>query len=180
MSTLFIKDSGNTDKEIKQSLKSKINIYQGNLNGIGDTDYSLSKSWYTKRKESIASLRNNIMNYFMNKMKAKSNEIMWTTFKDYQSKVKGKGYSKGFIPCNIRATNDYKDKKYLAYTVNRFVNPIIKGFFEDKGIHINEDQYALSELIQWLFRSAIREGNQIHIYIPSKRSRELLIHWLES
>ena len=49
----------------------------------------------------------------------------------------------------------------------------------DKGVNIDEDEWALSELIQWLFRSCIREQKDINIYIPSKRMRSLLIKWLK-
>ena len=44
--------------------------------------------------------------------------------------------------------------------------------------NIEENKYALSYLIQWLFRSAIRDDKPINIYIPSRRMRELLISWL--
>ena len=43
---------------------------------------------------------------------------------------------------------------------------------------MEEDAYALSELIQWIFRSAIRDGKEIWLYIPSKRMRNLLIDWI--
>ena len=43
---------------------------------------------------------------------------------------------------------------------------------------MNEDLYSLSELIQWIYRSRIRNGEKINLYIPSKRMRELLIDWL--
>jgi hypothetical protein len=176
---IFKKNIDHSDKEFKKDLRSKINIYEGSLNNIGDDDYSLSKSWYDKRKASLGRLKNHIANYFKNKTKANSQETMWTTFKSYKNKLKGKGYTKGFVPCTARATNDYKDKTQLVYTVNRFVQPIIAGFFKSKGITINEDLFALSEMVQWIWRSAIREGNQINIYIPSKRMRELLISWLD-
>ena len=58
------------------------------------------------------------------------------------------------------------------------MNPIIKNFFEQNGICINEDGYALSELIQFIFRSAVRNGKKVDVYIPSIRERELLLAWL--
>jgi hypothetical protein len=103
---------------------------------------------------------------------------MWTTLSDVKKKLKGKGYTKGFVPLNARATNTYKHKKNLAYVYNRYLNPINKGFFIKKGITIDEDLYALSDLIQWIFRSAIREGNSINIYLPSERMRKLLRDYL--
>ena len=33
-------------------------------------------------------------------------------------------------------------------------------------------------MIQWIFRSQIRQYKPINIYIPSERMRELLIDWL--
>ena len=55
---------------------------------------------------------------------------------------------------------------------------MINRFFTEKGVNIDEETWALSELIQWLFRSAIREENEINLYIPSKRMRNLLQEWL--
>ena len=55
---------------------------------------------------------------------------------------------------------------------------MINRFFTDKRVKIEEDVWALSELIQWLFRSAIRENKEINLYIPSSRMRSLLKEWL--
>ena len=64
------------------------------------------------------------------------------------------------------------------YFCNIFFNPVIKKFFETRNIKMNEDLYSLSELIQWIYRSRIRNGGKINLYIPSKRMRQLLIDWL--
>ena len=48
------------------------------------------------------------------------------------------------------------------------------------GVEVREDMYALSEMIQWVWRSAIRDGKDIWIYIPSRRMRELFQNWLDS
>ena len=53
------------------------------------------------------------------------------------------------------------------------------SYFADQGIEVREDKYALSEMIQWIWRSAIRDGKEIWIYVPSKRMRELLEGWLK-
>lgn len=75
---------------------------------------------------------------------------MWTCFKNDIPKLKCEGYTKGFVPCNARAINDFKDKQSLAYTVNRFMNPYEYKFFKSKGAEVNQDMFALSELIQWI------------------------------
>ena len=46
---------------------------------------------------------------------------------------------------------------------------LFKLLQKKKGVNIDEETWALSELIQWLFRSAIREENEINIYIYLQR-----------
>jgi hypothetical protein len=43
---------------------------------------------------------------------------------------------------------------------------------------MDKEAYALSEMVQWIWRSAIRKGEDIWIYIPSRRMRTLLQDWL--
>lgn len=169
------------DKQIKNNLKEKIHIITDDkLNSIGDSLYSLSHTWFKddKNKEYIKQLKLNLKNIFNNKIKCKTNEILWTTFKDQKDKLKGKGYTKSFLSCNSRATNEYSDRFNIAYCLNVFNNPFIYNFFKSHNISINQDSYALSELIQFIFRSSIRRNKNINLYIPSNRMRNLLINWL--
>lgn len=95
-----------------------------------------------------------------------------------------------FVPCNSRATNVYRSRWALAYCVNIYFNPMIRRFFTDhnegrveKGlnpVNPNDDLYALSCLIQWMFRSRIRDGKTISIYVPSTRMRQLLYLWMDN
>lgn len=164
-----------------EEIKNKINIIDDKINLIGKTRTSLSKSWFERsnNKMLIEQLKKNTENYFKNKLNSKSKDNMWTTFKLAKGKLKGQRYTKGFVSLGSRATNDYCDKVNLAYLSNIFINPLIKQFFIDRGINVNEDEYALSELIQWIWRSRIRQGEEINLYIPSSRMRKLLIDWLE-
>jgi len=165
--------------------KEKIHILEDkSLNSIGDNyNSSMSYSWFernrNKKNKALIQLKNNIENVFKHRFKSKSSLNMWTTFIDYKQYVAGKGYTKGFIAMNARATNDFRDKKYLAYCVNRFLNPYLKNYFIERNVDINDDDYALSEMIQWIWRSAIREGKDIYIYIPSLRMRSIFKKWLE-
>lgn len=150
------------------------------LNMIGDRDADLSKSWYERNKRNISMsiLKNNISNFFRNIRNDCSTDNIWTTFKDYQSYLKGKGYTKGFLPLNSRATNEYRDRTSVVYPVNRYLNPFVKNFFTTNGIKVDEDGYALSEMLQFIWRSAIRDGKDIWVYIPSIRMRNLLKQWI--
>ena len=160
----------------------KINILQGKLNeNIYQKQNGLSVTWFNSKinKEKIAQLGRNVKNYFGNILQAKSETIMWTTFKDYKPKLKGKGYSNQFVSCNCRSTNDYIDCYNLAYCVNIYLHPAVTQFFRQRNIQIDEDLYAVSEMIQWIWRSRIRRGENINIYIPSARMRNLLNAWLK-
>lgn len=152
------------------------------LNAVGKSNNSLSKSWYMKRDEHAAEIRkvkNNIHNYFQNKCGAKSSQCMWGAFKTVKDDVTGRGYAKSFLPINARGTNEFSDRTVIAYVVNRFMNPVTRNFFVQQGIEVDEDAYALAEMLQFIWRSAIRNGQEIFTYIPSRRMRELLKNWIE-
>ena len=34
-------------------------------------------------------------------------------------------------------------------------------------------------MVQWIWRSAIRDGGEVYLYIPSKRMRTILTKWIE-
>jgi hypothetical protein len=153
------------------------------MNSIGSVPFSLSYSWYRDKDNSVLidKIKKNYVNFFQNIMKGrtKTEENMWTGFLDTKAQLAGKGYTKGFVPINSRATNIYRGKKTLAYGVNRFLSPLVEQYFNTYKVRVEEDGYALSEMLQWIWRSAIRENQEITIYIPSKRMRNLLINWIE-
>ena len=169
-----------------------INIIEDEkLNMVGSSESSLSKTWYLKNKKTALTsrLKNNLYSVAVKRETSynnetgdyevpKSKDVIWTTFKDMKDVLKGKGYTKGFIPCNARATNEYRERNVVAYLINVYINPTIKNFFTDKGIIVDEDLYATSEMIQLIWRSAIRDGKHITVYIPSIRMRTLLHNWL--
>lgn len=154
------------------------------LNLIGEGRTALSASWYERdnfnRRRLVKILKDNIANYFRHIVRTPSKVNMWTTFKKSKKFVSGGGYARGFVPIGTRATNDYRDKISLAYGVNIYMNPLLKQFFSQRYVKVDDDMFALSEMIQWIWRSAIRDGKQINIYVPSKRMRTLLIDWLNN
>ena len=154
------------------------------MNRIGDERCDLSVSWYQKQGEDgdgISKLSKNLHNYFNVIMKdIPTADRMWTTFERAKSLVRGKGYMRSDTSFNIRATNELRNKRALAYCVNVFMNPFEKNYLISKGVTVDEDAYALSSMVQWIWRSAIRDGGEIWLYIPSSRMRELLLSWMDS
>lgn len=149
------------------------------LNEIGENDSALSMNWFNTKADKVDQLARNICNYCRNVMGDFSSDLrLWSTYKKEISKLRQKGFYRSNLVFNTRATNDYRDRKVLVYAVNIYYNVETKRFLKHHGAEINEDQYALSTMLQWIWRSAIRDGEDIYIYIPSSRMRNLLIKWI--
>jgi hypothetical protein len=172
------------ESALKENLRGLITIYEGSMNKIGEPngkEHPFSSSWFDRATDKVKDgIRASIENFFKRVAQSPSNVNAWTTFIKVRPELAGRGYSKGFLPNNLRATNDYIEKTSLAYLCNTFYHPYIKGYFTDRGISVYEDLFALSEMIQWIWRGQIRRGDPIHVYIPSQRMRGLLKMWLEA
>lgn len=169
------------DSDIRKGIKNLLNIYEGSANNIGKHKSAFSVSWYSSRKSTqFRTLSKTTSNIFTRVFKTISEFNGYATFKNYESKVKGGGYSKGFIVLNSRATNEFSSKRSMAYLVNRFYSPQVVNFFKYRGVELNQDLWALSEMIQWIWRGCIRNNEPLNLYIPSKRMRKLLIDWLNN
>ena len=155
------------------------------MNDVGHDKFSLSKSWYEARKNrddrDLRILRNNMNNFFRRKTSGNTSLQLWTCFKSHADKLYGdrRRHVNSFLQMSARATNEYRSRSDLAYLVNRFVDPNIKKFFASKGVRIDEDEYALGEMLQWIWRGCIRDNRPINLYIPSRRMRRLLEDWIE-
>lgn len=164
-----------------KGIRNKIHILDNpKLNAIGAKKTALSMAWFGKGDSDVKQLKNNIYNCMNNIWrKCPSAEKLWGTYSDMEDKLKGEGYSKQFLTFNSRATNEYSNRTKLVYAVNLFSNVAKKKFFEKHGVKMDDDMYALSTMVQWIWRSAIRDGKEIEIYLPSRRMRELLINWMD-
>ena len=163
--------------------KDLINIHEGAINTNYSDNlnaYSLSSSWYKNPENAIAikQLKNNIVNYYKNIQKAPSNTCLWSTYKHAENALSGPGYKKRFIPFNTIATNDYIDTYNLVYAVNIFPDVSITTFLQNRGVKVDADLYATHIMLQWIWRSRIRQGESINIYLPCERMRTLLKTWI--
>jgi hypothetical protein len=179
------------ERERLEKVKPLIHVVDDKgLNDIGTrpnkkAQHPLSVSWfrddlkkYSGRK--VAQLQRCTSTFFRyHSGEAKSNECLWSTYKDFKGRVKGMGYARSFAPCNARSTNQYRDRRALAYLTNLFHHPFIRAYFEDAGVTVNADMYALLTLTQWLWRSQIRDRKPITVYLPSERMRTIFLNWLE-
>lgn len=128
---------------------------------------------------------------------AKDSRLFGNAVREYD----GKGFATGwsttgvkFVANTTRGVNDYIHCRTAIYLYDQHPNPNITLFLGmPKGSTAERefsDAYALSELVQWLFRSCIRSGGmnsvtdnvrprqKAVVYIPSARMRNLLLNWL--
>lgn len=171
---------------IKAQLCELVSIYEGSSNAIGTPrrgtkESPLSSSWFKKADpEALAKLKASTENFFKKVSQTPSKDNAWTTFKPHKGKLAGEGYSRGFLPNNLRATNEHIEKRAMAYLQATHYHPYIEGYFLDRGVTVYRDLYSLSEMLQWIWRSQVRRGDPIHLFIPSERMRTLLKAWLDS
>lgn len=162
-------------------------VYDSRMNSIGDDPYALSKNWFIKAekrkidgKTLFAQIKLMLESFVRHKWEGiPADKILWSTHKNYRSKISGKGYASSFLAFNYRATNDYKDRNHLMYIINVYVPSGLRMYFESYGIFVNQERFALSAMVQWIWRSAIRDGKEIWLYLPSSRMRRLLENWLK-
>lgn len=157
------------------NLKSLIHIFDHEkMNSIGEEKHALSKAWYTKYSNTsvIKQLKNHLINFYRNICKAPSKKCMWTTYEMYKKELPVKGIQKGYTAPSEDHLY-FTDRHYLAYLCNNFFP---RGYTNEL---YTADDYALGEIVYFIWRSAIRKGEEIWVYVPSSRMRDLLEQWIE-
>ncbi|CAH0282982.1 hypothetical protein [Peribacillus sp. Bi134] len=175
--------------EERLQLKELINIYylspkdKKDMNKMGNKHNYFSVADLKKKvksKDTKKVIKDNAYNFYYNKCNVPTDEVMWTTFKEFKDHLTPKGLKEHFVSVNARATNEFQHKSTCIYLANIYLNPLTKHFFNKQGVEVNIELFALSELLQWLFRSRIRTGQPINVYLPSKRMRTLLEQYLDN
>lgn len=178
--TFRFSESGSYIPKYVSTLPEMIHIIDNEkLNMVGDDSFALSMSWFDKDGSDVKQLKNNLYNFFNHICPASAAQRMWSTYKESKHHLQGKGYTNSFVPFNKKASNEFKERNAAAYCVNLFMNVGQKIFYQSNGVDVNEDDYALSTMVQWIWRSAIRDGEEVWLYVPSRRMRELLTRWIE-
>ncbi len=149
------------------------------------------KSKNRSKQEFKKGIQRDLARHFRNRRRGvvKPEDFMFTCLSECKGlwANRGKNLPATFIGENTwvqygeRGVNGYGHIHNLAYLYNVYQNPaIVRTVNSYDGLNYNEDAYALSVLIQWIWRSAVRNGEKIRVYIPSKRMRGLLVNWLNA
>jgi len=188
----FYPDTLKSEAEIKAIIKEKLHIIkptkyvndlQFNDQGL-PTPNTFSANWYklTATEDIFKRMKASMVSQLQETMG--KGKTFWTTFKKYKSKLEGKGYTRAvkgvepFVPKNMRASNEYAEFVNCLYTVNVYPDMTLVQHLSQFGITVDKEAYALSEMIQFMFRGSIRKHNDMYILVLSNRMRGLLENYL--
>ena len=138
----------------------------------------LSFSWYEHASKELLSELGKAARLFARRSFQNGREYIYTTFKDFVDIISSHSMKKHFVACNRRASNEFGDATAVGYFVNRYMNPNINKYFWQFGAAIPDNAYGLSEMVQFIWRSAIRNGEMIYLFIPAARMYNILMDWL--
>ena len=152
------------------------------LTHTGQTDGMKNKRYCSKISTSLRNLSSRQL------AGVDRNNILLTCKKDAWFDRAGKAgvFAKGsrlfegtnWISNTTRGTNNYAHCSHLIYLYDQHINPMVGRWLNNSSRQF-DDAYALTELIQWVWRSRIRIGEPITLYLPAPRMRGILIDWLE-
>lgn len=193
-----------TNEEIRDELRERINlldtpkciteINSNSLSSIFTSGWFDNEFTDDNKKKIKASIDWFVKQYF------DKGNIFWTTFKKSKDDLKSKRFTRHkkvtldgrtwkrdpFVPKNMRASNEYRDCTNCIYLVDVRMNPYLKSYLFKHGAEgFVEDVYSLLEMIQFIFRGAVRNqqgdllGNHLNLIVGSPRMKRLLEGWLE-
>jgi hypothetical protein len=191
-------DAKPIEAALKARLRELVSVYAGQMNAIGKEEkheHPFSSGWLGRQTAAILKkVQASTSNFFLEVAKVPATKVAWTTVKEHRTSLKGRGYSRsrdrkshpdmregsayGFLPWTAQATNDYCEVEAMAFLINVYYHPDVKAYFEALGGNVSQDLYALSALLQWVWRSRIRRSQPVKLFIPSERMRDLFNRWL--
>jgi len=150
---------------------------------------SLASGWYngTAKKQDFQRVSKAIRSACR---KGRSDDVMYTlpkslvtkATKSRPPKISVPGYHPDncFVFCGTKSTNNLDHKNVLVHAFNRYPLLSVSSYLRDYGFPINADEFALSELIQWVWRSRIRKGEPIKICFLAPRMEGIFKDWVDN
>ncbi|MDB2469662.1 hypothetical protein N9X39_06335 [Alphaproteobacteria bacterium] len=183
----FVNSSEFKERHFKTAAKELINlqdipsISKLNLSHSGQAKGMSQYSYYSKISGALKNLRSRQLKG------VRLNDILVTCKKDAWFKRENKAgvfakdskmFQANWIANTTRGTNDYAHCSHLIYLYDQHVNPVV-GRWVNNSSRSFDDAYALTELIQWVWRSRVRRGEPITLYLPAPRMRRIFLDWLD-
>jgi len=131
---------------------------------------------------------NGIRNIVYKREKHDLDKVMITCFKEFMKaennrklkvKMMPRSMDTCLVPMNARGSNQWADRDFVIHMVDHYPEPSLDKYLHAKSNgSYNPDIYALSMLVQYVYRSAIRDRKRIKLLICSHRMEKLFKNWL--
>lgn len=167
----------------------------------------MTKTWHEKLKPKVA-VATKIRNFYSNSLKGswnvKPEELLYTGPKDWCSEdgkskahLKLKSYrtftdadgnkQNCWVAFNTKGTNDFANRNFILFNYKLCPVPTVIRYFqqqtERKGLEFDtkayQDAYALNHMIQFIWRSAIRNKKPIRLHIANPVMKLLFQEWVD-
>ena len=122
--------------------------------------------------DEIKKINNNVYNYFRNICNLRCKNCKWTTYIEFKDKISPHSYAKGFVTQN-EELKIFDNCLAYAYIRNDYPTRLQ---LEDEDAKL----YCITYLLSVVKYITLTKGNTLHLYIPSKRIRELFEKWLNN
>lgn len=176
-----------TEREVKEEARELIQMIDTpSTKKVGMVSGKrLSSTWYkaTATKEDLDSVANAIRSVCR---KFDKDRVIYTLPKEMVlpdtgiPKIKILGYpaTECYLYVGTKATNKYSSRDVVVHSFNRYPMLVVSSYLQEYGFPVDPDHFALSEMIQFIWRSSIRNDKPIHLCIISKRMKALFNGWL--
>jgi hypothetical protein len=150
----------------------------------------LSRRFITDRMTSNdrKSFRTGIRNIIYRREKHNPEKVMITSFKDFMDKecrkkskinLMPRSMDACLVPMNARGSNQWCKRDFVIHMADIYPEPALNKYLKKRSNgSFDPDIYALSMLIQYVYRSAIRNSEPIKLMICSERMERLFREWL--
>lgn len=87
-----------------------------------------------------------------------------------------------YIPSGTKATNLYRKRNLCICLSNIYANVNIQHYLSNYAEKVDEDSFALAEVLQFIFRGCVRvnDNSKLSVYLASPRMKKLVKEWLDS
>ena len=155
------------------------------FNEKGEDAAAYTARWYLKEKSAIEDVGKDMRNVLLQVESgeksgltafAMPNDII-RNLKDGTLRPVFRG--RGFPAVPGADCGDYSSARILCYCANTHFPMASAAYLRKNGVAFDQDAYALYHMLRFIGRSAIRNGESVTVYVPSKRMRGLLRNWME-
>ena len=164
-----------------------LNIVQDEkYNRKGDDDKAYSAHWYSGDNKTIDGVFKDMLNVLVHSGVGgeKRELVAYALPNDVLKRVDDSKVRSVFRGRGLQATQQYSDIDYasariLCFCANTFFPSSSVNYLRKNDVDFDQDTYALYHMLRWISRSAVRNGENVTVYVPSKRMRGLLENWME-